>query len=693
MKRGENLLPGFTGTARGDGCRDSRLIQLCSCLSRRGMRFVFFLPLVILVALLAGAVPSRASSPPQPTGLNLLHRSGQTFVTWKEQTSLTGEKYRVYRYDQPITAFNIGQAALLREVARGSGRFFADRYNVDGSGTWRARYVDRFVIRKLGKQLPGGTGLLVWTLAPEDFGGETSGPGYYAVTTVSGGIENVTDFSSANARGPIDERVNDPAPVEILRDSTGRGHVYTQFMDLRNWNPTFHAPNPGNLYYGLSRGNPAVAGSIQYAYTYTVGEPDPVNCPSPPPQRFPVVLNLHGWGDNTYGPDPGGSQYYCAYEIRPIDVSETWWFGFARGHDYRVNSVVEAGDTVVNFTEARVLRMLYDFQRDPAFLARIDSGRVYVYGHSMGGSGALAFTLRYPNVFAASYASEPMTNYRTATAWKGNLVPKWGRPVLNLPVRIFSPGNWADGLQRFNGTGVWDWQNHQANFRNRIGDEFVPFGVAHGRADDVIPWPTQGRPAYGAFDASRHAWGGAVTDSDHTWLGFRGLPPDLAMDESLVPFAGMRAVRDETVPGLSRAEGNSPLPPPDPPAPPGEYNQTIEWSSSWDPWDDAPIDTAALWRMSLRTTDGSTQTVNVTPRRTQHFAAAAGRVYRWENRKVSDNALVSWGRVEADADDLLTVPGFRVTPQGNRLRITSVRTWADTTPGASMFSTTSSRAA
>ena len=287
-------------------------------------------------------------APAQPTNLAAVHRSGQTFITWTERAELSGERYRVYRHTQPITGANLAQATMLYEVAEGSSRFFANRYNVDSSGVWQARYVDRFVITDGGGQLPAGTGLLVWTLSRQDLGG-SSGNGYYAVTTVnSAGTENRSDVSTVNARGPVSEQVGDPLPVEIPAGIGARGRVFIQYMDLLRWNPTFHAPHAANDYYGLNSADPAVANAIQYAYDYIVYEPDPTSCGGSVPTRVPVMLILHGWGGNSYGPatsDP--DPWWCAYKIYPIDVDETWYFGFARSHDYRRSSTVGAGDVIV----------------------------------------------------------------------------------------------------------------------------------------------------------------------------------------------------------------------------------------------------------------------------------------------------------------------------------------------------------
>jgi pimeloyl-ACP methyl ester carboxylesterase len=322
--------------------------------------------------------------------------------------------------------------------------------------------------------------------------------------------------------------------------------------------------------------------------------------------------------------------------------------------------------------------MIYDLIRNPGG-PMVDTNRIYINGHSMGGSGSLALALRYPNVFAAAYASKPMTNYRTDSDWEtDNVKPKWGNPEQNLPVLIEGPGDWADHLQVYNGTGVWDWQNHQAHLQNRQGDEMVPFGIVHGINDDNIRWDTQGRPAYTALNASRRAWGGLVTDNEHDWVPYQGVPPNLRRDAFLDPFVGLRVVRNETVPGLSNSSNNLAIPP----ATTGGFNQTLLWSSSWTPWDGPPVDTPVRWQISLCSISadpsindcgtGAPQTVDVTPRRVQHFVIRAGMTYRWENRRVRDGELVASGQVTADSNGVLTVPNFQVSPAGNRLIISPV---------------------
>lgn len=627
---------------------------------------------------------------PQPVAF---HRSGQTFLTWPERPGSQGEVYRIYRSDQPITPDTLPQAAFLAEVGRDSARFYANRYRDMSTGVWGPRYTDRLVIEPGGAPVQRGWGLLVWTLAREDFDGATSGTGYYAISvTLPGEAES---FHASMVAGPVSEAVADPLPVEITDPSISigeGGHVYIQYMDLRNWNPTFHAPNATNDYYGLDPADLDLAHSLQYAYDYAVFAPTRNLCGGSFPSQIPAFFHLHGWRGNTM---PAEESYrsqdrICAYGIYPIDVTDTWYFGFAQDNDYRLRTEPAAGDVIANYTEQRILRILYDLMRRSPGPA-VDPQRIYIAGQSMGGTGALAFAERYANLFAAAYASQPMTNFRTAGVtrldWTADVSVKWGRPELNLPVSISAPAGWADQLQAYAGVGVWDWQDladsaAAANLRSRLWDEMAPLGVAHGSQDGVVLWSTQGQPFYAAFQSGGRPWGGLSTANAHQWEYYRGLPPSLAdLGQSQIsaarPFWNLQVIRDETVPGLSNLSGNSPVPP----TGAGKiYNQTIKWSSSWDPWDVPPVDEPNRWQISLCSVaagslecgTGEWQTVDVTPRRVQHFQIVPGQVYTWENRRATNDNLIGTGTVMADANGLLTITGFRVSPKGNRLRITAL---------------------
>jgi hypothetical protein len=625
----------------------------------------------------------------QPTGqpgrLFAQHRSGQTFLTWLERSDLRNEVYQVYRSDAPIDRQTIGQATLLAQVGEGSSIFWANSHEDDG--VWGPRLSRYLVISDGAPPVGKGKGVFVWTLSPEDADGSPEVAGYYAVTIVEAG-SGEEQFDEAYTVGPVQEAVRDPEPVEItaspgvLTQAESGGHYYIQYMDFRNWNPTFHAPNSTNNFYGLDPGDPIRDHALAYSYDYTVFEPTPELCGGSVPDTLPVMVFLHGARGNRYGAPESYPYPYCAYGVYPIDESETWYYGFARQHDYRIETAFDPGDRVVNYTEQRILRMVYDLIRTPPGPS-VDTRRIYLFGHSMGGTGSMAFAQRYPNVFAAIYSGQPVTHFYAtegySETWPANLATKWGPQELNLPISISAPNRWADHLQKYDGTGVFEWENLRAAFDpgDRLGrfhEDMVPFGIDHGTVDDAVLFPTQGRPIYPLLNGSTQAWAGAVTDATHEWSSFGWPLPAFAKVED-VPFWNLSVVLNETVPGLRLLSGSAAQPPEQPTT----YHQTVLWSASWNPWDGAPKDLPGEWQMSFCSVkEGSTQCgdgapvlVDITPRRLQQFQVTPGQEYRWENRQVEGDLLIDSGTVTADQYGVLTVLQVQILPDGNRIRIFS----------------------
>jgi hypothetical protein len=623
---------------------------------------------------LAGPAAAAAGSgtPAQPTSIQAFHRDGQTFVTWVRSADSAVVRYRIYRHDAPIDAGNIGSLAVLFEQYRGSANFYSDRYFKQSGMVWEPRYLERFVIQPLGSQLAADQELLVWTLDEVDFGGGSAGTGYYAVTAVDDlGNENLVDFGAGNSTGAIAEQIDMPMPVHVLTIVGGQARVYTQFMDLRNFNPTLSAPNSTISYYGLDQGDPEIQNAIQYAFNYVVFPPDQNGCGQFAP-TFPVIMVLHAHGGERLRPlftDPDNS--WCpAFRIYPIDPNNTWWFGFAKNHDYRTGPIVPPTDTIVNYTEQRVFLMINGILNDPVYSAVADPQRIYTHGHSMGASGALAMALRYPNYFAAVHASQPMTNYLTSgdgggIDWLPDVSIKWGSVADALPIELGSPLGEADHLQEHNGQSIWAWQNHQQNVVDRRGDDFVPLGIDHGLLDETIEWSTQGQPFYGLLDAAATCWAGEIINIGHFPSDQSTLPAPLAHGLAGQPYADFQVVKNETVPGLSNATAGQPLPP----SLAGQFNHVFDWSTSWDPWDGAPLDQADRWRVAIRSTDLGQHFVDVTPRRKQAFTIETGVDYAWTNEQVVGGTILASGLVQADADGLLTVPQAEVTAGGSRIEL------------------------
>ncbi len=611
------------------------------------------------------------ASPDQPTDLVANHRSGQTFLTWTQSVDADVVRYRVYRHDQPIDATNLASAELISDAWMNSSRFYSDQ-RIRPDLTWETRYFDRYVIENGGPELSATTELLVWTLAEEDFGGGSTGTGYYAVTSVNDlGEENVADFTSANATGSVNENIATAQPVLGTLNLDGLVEVYIHYLDLRSYNPTLLAPNEHNEWFGFDPLQADVQNARQYAVIFTLIVPNGTAC-TEGITEFPLVLSLHGHGGQrarplTFDPEP---TWCAAYRLRPLDVVNTWWFGHARDHDYRTGIEVPTTETIANFTEEWVLDCVDAIRHDPVHGPKIDPERTFVLGHSMGGSGALAFALRYGAVFAAAHASQPMTDYETSglaggTNWIDDVAVKLGHPSDNLPTEFNAPNGYADHLQAFAGSPVWDWQDHQTQLISRRGMDFVPFGIDHGLLDTIIEWQTQGQPVYQFLDGSSICWAGEVLNVEHISSGQSTLPGALQDDGSGVPFRGWQARLHESLPGFSETSDASPLPPTAVTA----FNDEIEWSATWNDWDGPPTDQPDLWQISLRTNDATTLTTRVTPRRLQDFEVLPGLAYRWGAEDIDTGIEISSGTIYTDEDGLLTTPALQVTPIGTRVTL------------------------
>ena len=112
---------------------------------------------------------SASSPPPTPDGaaLEVVHRAGQTFITFPEKG---GERFRLYRGSAPLNAAALAALKPLAEVAVGSARAYGDRYRGE-SDRYAPRVIERLVVDPAQGQVPEGRGLFVVTLHPEDLGG------------------------------------------------------------------------------------------------------------------------------------------------------------------------------------------------------------------------------------------------------------------------------------------------------------------------------------------------------------------------------------------------------------------------------------------------------------------------------------------------------------------------------------------
>jgi hypothetical protein len=569
------------------------------------------------------------------TALKAFHRSGQTFITWNEDTAVSGEKYNVYRSASPITTANIGSAEML-----------TSKWGpLDDNTTLHSRRSPgigipaTFMINDLGTPLSADQGLFVYTTPTGQ-----SGTWYYAVTQVTGGSESVALTAGSNSlTAGVAELVATPSPVLTVKNASGKGLIYTQYMDYAKWNPTFQG----------------------YAYNYSVALPDNYD----PGVAWPMKLMPHAYGERlrmeqsaefgwpcieVFLDDPGGGA--------PGERFQTWWYGFAADHNYQTQGSYPTAGRVENFTEQRVLKAIDEISS----MFNVDTLRIHSQGHSMGASGSLSLGMRYANVFSGIFGSEPMTNYASSPGFQWDFSVLWGSQAANLP--IVNNGVYAGPIKKYDGMGVYNWMNHHEQLVNRRGDKMAFLMVGHGKADDVIDWTTQGRPFIAALNAGnvgftaeqRFGW-------DHNWMAF-----DFSLDTMFSPADGGLSAwaypRNVSFPGITNATGSGP----EVPGTTGTnfYNMQFEWSVPWNQFHRNLVDTLTRYEISIRSNTVA-QTADVTPQRRQVFNPVPGATVTWQNIDNATGQVVQSGTLVVDADGLVTLPSVTIgTGTGNRFILT-----------------------
>jgi len=363
---------------------------------------------VVYLAAATGPAAAAEKLPRQVTGVRLLHRAGQTFVTWAEPQPLIADDkatwgqirqalaratspvtYRIYAHDEPISTLNIAQAQRLGQagclsawnVGARSKEYLVGRAMVDSdelgelAGDYNGfmhqwamdhvrmdRYpVRRFVIDEAAGELPARTGLYVHSPAK-------AGKRYYAVVSCRGGAANTKDISPANA--PVEPVVETPGPGAPVRQGRGLSGPYF------DW--------PGTRWHYVQWCGPPRAPRQGMAFNWSVLIPPGVS------GKAPAELYFHPVG-YSYA-QPGKKMLLGSIQLAPHDWPPSGWYGY---HDAWPEAASAKAGTVRNHTQRRIAAFL-----DWATKALgIDADRVL----AVGGDGAAAMAIRTPARFAAVF--------------------------------------------------------------------------------------------------------------------------------------------------------------------------------------------------------------------------------------------------------------------------------------------------
>jgi chitodextrinase len=581
----------------------------------------------------------------QPTHINAFHRSGQTFVTWTELTydgHFYDMLYRVYRHTQPINSQNLTDAEMIAEVDQMSG------YNARRSEVRKEAH--NYIIDSNGSELTDDTGLFVYTT-------KENGHFYYAVTSVLEGNENIDDFDAQNSiQAPIVESVNLPQAIcQAVVDQNGK--LVQEFV---HW-------ATDRMSYKLGHGfNFMINVSPEY---------DP-NTPAP----IEIMLGgrsttyYNSWASRnmiTIRPDdylpPTRNLPFDGYQY---DSLQTWWSGCR--NNYKTQTKRSDG-VFIPYTENRILYYI-DFVKK---YYHIDNDRVYVRGGSMGGTGAMSFGLKYPDVVASVHAVVGCPNWKmnvhgvdenyqvTKEGWRNEGKILWG--------------DFDDNVLHENGTPMWDWMNAGWYVRNH--NELPFLAMDNGKRDGSIvffPMPN----FYNDMLNSRHGFCARFYDGGHS--GY--LSPfaihfgNIVKDESFPAFHNMSI--DDDPGAIHEATGMAVL---DSFSPrifsgdlSGEINgyRTIQWARELFQFDSSDIedmvDQADRYEIAFRVVDDchvDQVITDLTPRRLQHFVITQGFPYYWENKRLSSGEIIQNGIVMGDEKSLLTIKQFIIEKSdlGNKL--------------------------
>lgn len=710
-----------------------------------------------VVGLALWATPGRAAA----SSANAFFREGQTFLTWQEDPSVTGEWYHVYAAAEPITAGNLDKARRLAKIPEGSRHFqFLRNVKKDTAKGFfknlaREKWFQAIQIEddeNGAKQLAEGTGLFVRTIhAPAKT--------YYAITVERDGKEERSTVAATAT--PVEESVGTPAAI-LQQKLDDRHYLYAFFCDYEVWNPDGVEDN----WEG-------------YVHVFQIRAPKAGAKGTAEP--YPVAFRLHAytaWKDWNIA--------YCYPDthvnVRLLDYHLTWWFGY---NDNLPRLAPDGKSTlpglVVNFTERRVMQVARWLAAGPKnFPFRTDPERFCIFGGSMGGTGTHLIGSRNGDVFAAAFADEGIQNWA--------LEPRWNRWTPDV-VPKFGPRDRVDPTP--DNVPVYEALNQTKQAAEHPERELPFFDIGQGIIDYVIPfhdvdkhWKAMeiGKHAYAAcWEMTSHVpWAGPASAMDYRRIrkdevlpafanascntplhsGFRichvyegltaktltikpgslnadinkrgqndhvdgSFPPDLkGKTLVLAPGAAARTffrIASNTATELTIEEGDllaytppltkfeqsqktagkiksnetaseddeAPAQVPDGKksraflvcdgAPRGTWNGHFQCSTrnqNFDPksTDDDIVDEAGRLAICLRVTknrfsdwEGESATADVTPRRCQKFKPVAGEKVRWENWDMSDPAKPlkrAGGEVKADANGLVTVPGFVVGRKG-----------------------------
>ncbi|MGD9496479.1 MAG: alpha/beta hydrolase-fold protein [Armatimonadota bacterium] len=572
-----------------------------------------------VVAISMANAGSAVAQGPDATNLRGFYRAGQVFLQWDEPEGLTRVRFRVLCSPQAITEANAAQALVLGDyIAPGSSTDWW--LNPETYGTPLSEYpedrrpqvvVDGWIIQEGGERIAPGNGLFVHTVTPQ-----TAGPRFYAVVSWPEEGERVISAVRPGANSLVEPIAGEVAPIEPIwqadpaaKPAQGAG-----------------AGMPLDLLLHAKRGR----GGMQWL----VFGPGELGWRESLPFKFGaevtdgavrVVPTDRTWIDRMF---PEG--YDECERLTP--AIHSFWAGY---NDHIYDPALMDQGTAVMFTERRVLWIVDWVQR----YFGTDPMRSYAAGGSMGGCGSFNIAFRHPEIFAAIAPNVGIVAYQLPEG-----------PDSRKRIEAF-----MGGVDRMTDRGmtVAEWLD-AGRFALDHEGEALPFVImSNGRNDSSIPWGAN-PPFYRAMQQARQGLIAAWNEGTHGEVA--GLLPDDIKQR--MTFAWMRRFAlDRSYPAFSNCTAND-----DPGNGAPDDGDLVGFINRGLDWDD-PIDQPDKWEVTVRWTGDEAKlplTVDITPRRLQHFRIKPGAELRADIYCFVCRGSIGSRVLTADENGLVTVTGAKI---------------------------------
>lgn len=550
------------------------------------------------------------------TNINAVYRYGQVFVTWDNDSAYL---YILYRSVTPIIHGN------QLQYAQNLGR-------VNNTSAYNKHLGAYLRIDSASPPLPSTKGLFVATST-------SNGSFYYAVTTISSGVEDTAIITGSNSlSSPVNETVSNPKPVWQL--------------------DTLIAPKQFDVYVWFatkvtSTNFPKMTNAGTYPFNFAIvrqgnQSPHPVTYWMRPSGM--TFVGSHVWGTG----DP--NEWIISiddYNPNPYDGTYTMYYGYHENYDiYSINpNPIPDTGTIYNYTAAMVnLTVNWTLSNFP-----LDSTRTCMTGWSMGAIGSIFNSLMMPSKIAAIFIYAPVFNL---AAWGVSIPPRlWGTYQTNLFTN--------EGMRRNERLNV----NYLASI-NRLNSLPIIYSFC-GKNDVTVGWPEK-IAFYDSMNVLKH--GGFHFWSMNTHQEVIGSNPwrIAAYPPSFTFFTRYRT--DLSYPAYSNCSHNHN---------PGNGTPTngdsLGQINGHLDWNDDIIDSLYKWQITLKTKTLITIydtlfapdscTADVTLRRLQRFNPIIGNTIEWSNTR--NNVIVQQGSFIYNGG-LITIPNVKIYEATNTLKLINI---------------------